>query len=74
MTTTSFSPASMAFRAEESTTGGGTMTREALSSGWAATAWAAVSYTGTPHTSCPPLPGETPASTCTPYSSIFWVW
>jgi hypothetical protein len=39
-----------------------------------ATASATVSKTGTPSTSCPPLPGVTPATTCVPYRLLRRPW
>ena len=45
---------------------GGTATNDARSAPVAATASATVSKTGMPSTSCPPLPGVTPATTWVP--------
>ncbi len=70
MMTSSLTPAAMASRAADLTIGAG-MYRTETSRGpdFSHASWT-VSNTGTPSTSCPPLPGVTPATTLVPYSRI----
>ena len=58
-------PASAASRIASAANRGGTKTIE-VSAPVSATARATVSKTGIPSTSCPPLPGVTPATTFVP--------
>ena len=65
MQTTNGTPASAASRIAAGAAFGGTEMNEAFAP-VAATASATVSNTGMPSTSCPALPGVTPATTCVP--------
>ena len=60
--------------AESMAARGGTKQMTVSISGWAALASATKLYTGTPWTSCPPLPGVTPATIWVPASIISLAW
>ena len=72
MAITSSIPASDASRILSAATAAGTKMIDVLAP-VAFTASVTVSKTGIPSTSCPPLPGETPATTFVPYAFIFKV-